>query len=104
MAKDTLTLRRSLVHEGPVDKFQSQQLVDFRRIVAATFRMPIDDGFDRPALEVWPGKALRVKQHFLNVPREPVSVPDAEMAKLMPAQKQAFQMERGECMIDPGHP
>src|SRR5271157_50802 len=73
-------------------------------VVAITLQVALNYGLKGISFQVWPGQALRVKQHFLNVLGEPVPVPDAEMAEFMSAQKKAFQVQRGKYMVDLRHP
>ena len=45
-----------------------------------------------------------IQQHFPDILREAIPVPNSEMKDLVPAEKQTFQVESRQGMVDPGYP
>jgi len=68
-----------------MEKFYGKEGVDFRRVVAIAFEMVADHGLQRFGLDIWPGQTSTVEQHFLNVIRKTVAVPNTKMRELVPA-------------------
>ena len=87
-----------------MQKFQGQHLVDLGGVIAAAPEMSRHDGFKTAPFEIRPRKSARIQKHFPNISGESVPIPDPEMVELLPSEEQAFETERREEMIDPGHP
>src|SRR5208283_3603702 len=92
------------VDEKAVQQFKRQQFMNLVSVIPASFEVAPHYSFYAASLEVRPREAPRVKQHFPNVLREPVPVPDSEMVVLVPAEEQALEMKRRQKMIDLGCP
>src|SRR5436309_13307753 len=92
--------RQWRIEEQPMQQLQGQYLVDCRGVVAVSFQVAPYNSLEGCALEIWPRKGARIEQHFTNVRRQGIAVPDAEMAELVPAEEDAFEAERREEMID----
>src|SRR6266404_3162700 len=87
-----------------MQKFQGQHLMDLGGVIAATPEMSRHDGFKTAPFEIRPRKSTRIQKHFPDIFGESVPVPDPEMVERLPSEEQAFETERREQMIDPGHP
>lgn len=92
------------IDEKPVQELQREDLVYLGGVVSISLEMVLYDGFQHIPLKVWAGEATRVKQYFAEIARQGVPIPGAEMAELVPAQKQAFKVEWRKRMIDASQP
>ncbi len=63
--------------------------------------MAIHDGFDSVRFQVRTGKGSPVEEHFSDVSREGVPVPNAIMTQLVPAKEKAFQSQRRKKVVNP---
>ncbi len=66
--------------------------------------MSLHDGFEAFPFEPWPRHRSLVKQHFPNILRESIPVPDAEMEDFMPPKEEAFEAQGRENMVQARHP
>src|SRR5947207_12556217 len=73
-------------------------------VVPISFDMVLYHRFKVILLPVGAGEGTRIEQHFAKVPGKEVPVPDTKMVVLVPAKKKALQVERGNQVIDLGHP
>src|ERR1700733_4840950 len=80
-------------------QLKRQKLVDMGSVVSITLQMSSYHGLDSFPFNVRPRKAARVEHHVPNVFCERVPVPQSEMKHLMPAEKEALEMESRECVI-----
>lgn len=96
-----LTLR---VDKQPVEQLQSQQLMDLGGVVLVSFKVATYHSFQTRSLDVRPGECPVIQEHFTNVFRKLVPIPDPEMQQLMPAKEESFKAKRGEKMIDASDP
>src|SRR2546426_2043438 len=87
-----------------MQEFQGQHRVDFGGVVPVSLEVALHYGLEPIPFEVRPGKASWVQQHFTNIPREGVAVPDPKMVELVPSEEKAFEAEGGKEMVDPCHP
>src|SRR5271157_7681 len=94
----------SVPKKQTVRKLQGEHLVNLSGVVAVALQVAAHYGFQPLAVQVWPGKSARVKEHFLNVSGEPVPVPNPEMVILVTAEEKTLQMKRGERMVNLCHP
>ena len=78
--------------------------MDFCGVVSVSLDVAPNDALDSIPFEVWTGKCPRIEQHFLNVLREGIPVPDAEMVELVPTKEKSLKMQWREEVIDPSHP
>ena len=76
-----------------MQQFQRQQQVNFGGVVLVPLKVTVHHGFDRFPFEERPGKGFRVKQHLPNVRGEHIPIPNAVMSKLVPTQKEAFEVQ-----------
>src|SRR5262249_27600003 len=90
----------SWVNQEAVQEFQGQGLMNCRGGSPGSSCVALHHGFYRFPLEVGPGKGPSVKQHLPNVFREHIAVPDTEVAELVGAEKEPFEVEWREEMID----
>src|ERR1700677_4270768 len=61
-------------------------------------------GLEAFAIDMRARKRALVEQDFLNVSRQSIPVPNAEMEGLVAPEKQPFQVERRKCMVKPRQP
>src|SRR6266702_3652510 len=62
-------------------------------VVSIAFRMSPNDSFKHVPFEVWSGKSPRVEQNSPDVFGQDIPVPHPKMGKLMPAEKDSFEMK-----------
>src|SRR5580698_3242726 len=87
-----------------MQEFQGQQLMDLGGIVFPLIQVASHHVFYTFPLKIRPGEGSRVEQHLPNVFGKRVPVPDPEMVELVPAKKQAFEMEWRHDMVRAGDP
>ena len=73
------------IDEEPMHEFQRQDLVYVESMVPIPLDMATDDSLKRIPLQVRPRKSSRVEKHFLDVVRQVMPIPVAEMIELVPA-------------------
>ena len=78
---------RLRIQEQPMQQFHRQEFMDFVGVVAVPAQMSLHGGFNAFAVKVRPRKGAGVEQHLSYVFGQSITVPDAEMRKLMPAEK-----------------
>jgi hypothetical protein len=61
-------------------------------------------GLEAFAINMRAGKRALVEQGFLNVSRQSIPVPNAEMKGLVAPEEQSFQVERRKCMVEARQP
>jgi hypothetical protein len=88
------------IQKEPVENLGRQQLVDRRRVVSLSPRMPGHDGLKHRSFEIGPGERSRIEKHLPDIVGKRIPVPDPEMQKLVPAEKKSLRMQRGEKSID----
>ena len=87
-----------------MNQFQSQHLVEFGGVVSIALEMTSDDSLQPFTLDVGPGKSLRVKERVLKISGEGIPVPDPEMERLVPAQKELFGSDGRDRVVQPRQP
>src|SRR3989442_13594140 len=69
-----------------------------------TLNVTCDDLFQPGPIQVWSIPGHRIEKDLLQVLGQFIPVPDAEVIKLMPTEKQALEVQRGENVVQPCQP
>ena len=75
-----------------MNKFQGQQLMDLGGVVPVTLEVTPNHLLQPFSFNIWPAKTARVEQHFPNISRECISVPDPEMEDLVSSEEETFKV------------
>src|SRR5882672_3459359 len=95
----TGTARSFLLDELPLKQLARQDAMNVERVVLAPADVVLHHPLQAGALEIRPAQRARIKQHFLQVIRQRVAIPDAEVIELVPAQEQLLEMQRGKSAV-----
>jgi len=76
--------------------------MDLCGVVSITLEVPLDDFLEDFSLDIRPAKTARIEQHFANIPGKSISVPNAEMENLVPAEEKSFEVQGRQDMINSG--
>ena len=90
---DESTLLRWTVQEQAVNEFKSEQLMNQSRGVPFPSQVISDRPSDRRLVQVGPRQTAFTQQCLLEILAESVSIPDAKLRELVPAQKQPIELE-----------
>src|SRR5579864_1505312 len=85
-------------------QFQRQQSVNLVGMVFVTAQMAIYHSFDSCATDIGPCERTIVQKDLAHVIAQVVSIPNAEMERLVPSEPDPFKVERGEHVVDTRHP
>ena len=91
-------------NESSLDELQRQNLVYLTRIIPTAIKMAFKYLLHRVRTKVRPLQRERIKQYLLQVVRQLIAVPDAEVSDFVPPKKQLFEPQRGKDVIEPCQP
>src|SRR5579872_3460100 len=105
-ADDVLLIEASArrVYEQPMRQFQGQQSMDFVRIVLVPTQMAVYNSLNSGSIDIRSRQRTLVQKHLTNVVAQVVSVPNAEMERLVTPKPDTLQMQGREHVIDARHP
>ena len=99
-----MALGHRMAQKEAVNQFERQQSVDLAGVVSIALQMTPHDCLDPFSFDVLPGEATRIEQNLLNIAGKRITIPHAEMKRLVPSQKETFKMKRRKRMVDAGQP
>ena len=68
-----------------MDEFESQRFVDLVGVVPVALQVSCNDFLQPLSFNIRPAKTARIKQHFPDISRERIPVPEPEMKDLVPS-------------------
>ena len=89
------------VNENSMKKFEGKHLVDLQGVVSVSLEVSLNNSLEPLRLEIGPGKAARIQEHFSNIAGKGIPVPDAKVMELVPAKEQTFEVQGREQVINP---
>jgi hypothetical protein len=87
-----------------MQQFQCQEVMNLVGIVAEPAEVALDYRPNPLGVEIPSTERPGIQQHFADVIRKNIAIPDAKMVKLVPAEKESLWMQRRNGMIDAGQP
>ena len=89
-----------LFDQEPLDQFASKKLVNLRGIVSIALQVTINHSFDSRSSEIGPVSRARIQKDVLDVLRQLIPVPAAEVVEFVAAQKETLKVKVGERMVE----
>src|SRR5580700_9684543 len=83
---------------------ERQKLVNGGGVIAVTFEVAVHDAFQGLLFDVWTRQCTRVEQYLANISGKRITIPDAEVVELVPAEEEPLQAKSREGVIGAGNP